>query len=285
MCDLLGISCNENDRASRSLKEFGEKFSDTNPDGWGIGFWKDGKADIIHASKNDLKAKKSKLFRETRKVASSKNFIAHVRTQSCGKRDEHNCHPFSFHDDEGIIARDWIFAHNGTVREFDPHPRAKGGTDSESIFNEIMDYMKEYLRRGKIHGIYPALLKAIGKIFKKYGKRITLNLLMSDGNMYYAFSHYAPDKICKECSAVNWDENERCVQCNNNTFKDHNHHWRENKPIFMKRRGKAYGNVILLSTGKFDTPGYADDRNWEKIPRDQLLVVNCGEIIVCSDPI
>ena len=264
MCDLLGISCNENDRASRSLKEFGEKFSDRNADGWGIGFWKNGEAVIEHASKNDLKAKKSKLFHETRKVTSSKNFIAHVRTQSCGKPDEHNCHPFRFRGDGGIIARDWIFAHNGTVRRFDPHPRAKGGTDSESIFNEIMDYMKEHLSRvrrsgePKINGMYPALKYAIEKIFEHYGRGITLNLLMSDGSMYYAFGHYYPDPA---------------------------HRGRENKPIFMKRRGKAYGNVILLTTAKFDTPGYADDRNWEKIPRDKLLVVNCGEIIVRSDPI
>ena len=81
---------------------------------------------------------------------------------------------------------------------------------------------------------------------------------MSDGSMYYAFGHYYPDPA---------------------------HRGRENKPIFMKRRGKIYGNVILLTTAKFVTPGYANDGDWEEIPRDCLLVVNCGEIVVCSDTI
>jgi len=39
MCDLLGISCNENDRASRSLPQFAKEFSDDNPDGWGIAYF------------------------------------------------------------------------------------------------------------------------------------------------------------------------------------------------------------------------------------------------------
>ena len=113
--------------------------------------------------------------------------------------------------------------------------------------------MKKYLSGGKIRGEYNALKYAIEKIFKRYGRGITLNLLMSDGNMHYAFSHYLPGSDFE-------------------------------RPIFMKRRGKAWGNVILLTTGKFVTPGYANEE-WEKIPTDRLLVVNCGEIVVCSDTI
>ena len=255
MCDLLGISCNENDRASRSLPQFAKEFSDDNPDGWGIAYFDGAKAVIKRSQgKDDLKAKKSKLFRETWKKVRSKNFIAHVRLASRGICTELNCHPFALdHNVHRILERDWIFAHNGTIRGFAEHPRSKGTTDSENIFNEILDSMKKYLSSGKIRGEYHALKYAIEKIFKRYGRGITLNLLMSDGNMHYAFSHYLPGSDFE-------------------------------RPIFMKRRGKAWGNVILLTTGKFVTPGYANEE-WEKIPTDRLLVVNCGQIITLSDPI
>ena len=50
--------------------------------------------------------------------------------------------------------------------------------------------------------------------------------------------------------------------------------------MYMLRRMKGYGPVLLLSTQKLDL---RDDYKWEKLPSDQLLVLNCGEIIVLSD--
>ena len=48
------------------------------------------------------------------------------------------------------------------------------------------------------------------------------------------------------------------------------------KPMYIQRNLKGYGYAILLSTRDFG------DGNWEKIPVDRLLVLNCGEVIVCS---
>ena len=103
----------------------------------------------------------------------------------------------------------------------------------------MMEYVDEHMKRGRIHGLYPAMKKAVRQILDDY-PGIKLNFLMSDGNMHYAFSHY------------------------------------DVKPMYIQQNLKGYGNAILISTQDFG------DGNWKKIPADSLLVLNCGEVIVCS---
>ena len=134
-------------------------------------------------------------------------------------------------------------AHNGWVAGAGGHPDAEGDTDSESIFQEIMDTVERYQHSGRIRGRFPALKKAINQIFSTYSGTIKLNLLISDGNMLYVFHHY-PEK-----------------------------------PIFMLRRSKIYGNATLFSTRKLS------DEEWEEIPPDRLLAINKGEIEIFSNPI
>ena len=244
MCDLFGLSCNEEDRATKSLPKFANQFgtySSGNNDGWGIAYFnktKSNKGIVERASDgSEFAAAKSKKFFEVVDEALSTNIIAHVRNASpgtgvCGL----NCHPFPYH----YHGRDWIFAHNGyTPNGFDRHPDAKGTTDSETIFLYMMEYVDEHMKRGRIHGLYPAMKKAVRQILDDY-PGIKLNFLMSDGNMHYAFSHY------------------------------------DGKSMYIQQNLKGYGNAILLSTQDFG------DGNWKKIPADSLLVLNCGEVIVCS---
>jgi hypothetical protein len=54
----------------------------------------------------------------------------------------------------------------------------------------------------------------------------------------------------------------------------------------MIGRTKGYGGAILLSTGiRADDGRRLTDENWQKIGTDRLLAINCGEVIVRSDPI
>ena len=251
MCDLFGLSCNEEDRATKSLPKFANEFANPNStyehpnlDGWGIAYFDNNVAFVEKASEYNTRkgessfaAAENKKFFDAVDEARSTNIIAHVRRTSGASVCELNCHPFKYRYHE----RDWIFAHNGYVTNgFERHSSASGDTDSETIFQKMMGYVDEYMRRGRIHGLYPAMKKAIRQILNDY-PGIKLNFLMSDGNMHYAFSHY-----------------------------DH-------KPMYIQRNIKGYGNAILLSTQDFG------DGNWEKIPVDSLLVLNCGEIIVCSE--
>ena len=247
MCDLFGLSCNEEDRATKSLPKFANQFGtyDKNCDGWGVAYFDNNVAFVEKASERNTQkgessfaAAENKKFFDAVDEARSTNIIAHVRTAS-GATDvcELNCHPFKYRYHE----RDWIFAHNGYVmnRNFERDPGAEGSTDSETIFHKMMRYVDGHMSGGSIRGLYPAMKKAVRQILDDY-PGIKLNFLMSDGNMYYVFSHY------------------------------------DVKPMYIQRNLKGYGNAILISTQDFG------DGNWKKIPADSLLVLNCGEVIVCS---
>jgi len=206
MCDLFGLSCNKIDRATKSLPIFSE-YARGNPHGWGIGWFQKNKAMVHRAPK---RADLDDAFFETIDQAHSTNLISHIRWATHGEKCECNCHPFKRHHN----GRDWLFAHNGWIDGVKNHPLAEGDTDSESIFNEIIDKIIEYQNSNSIKGRYPAIKKAIRSIFQSYHGTINLNMFLSDGNMMYIFNHYS------------------------------------RKPIFMLRRSKQYGNAILVSTQK-----------------------------------
>ena len=243
MCELFSLSCNQEDRATRSLPIFSELYSERNPDGWGIG-WFEG--NTVHVKGAPGRADADSMYVKAMESARSNTIIAHVRYATGDTEcSERNCHPFKHvHRDRG-----WLFAHNGfLLNEFEIHPNAQGETDSETIFHEIIDKVSEYQENGIFKGQYPAIKSGIKHILDKYGDQIRLNLMISDGRTLYIFHHY---------------------QWNNG----------RDKPIFMLRRQKRYGSAILLSTRCLT------EENWEPIPKDRLLAISGGEILVMSDPL
>ena len=243
MCELFSLSCNQEDRATRTLPIFSELYSESNPDGWGVG-WFEG--NTAHHKSAPGRADADSLFEEAMEKARSNTIIAHVRIATGDTEcSERNCHPFKhIYRDRG-----WLFAHNGYLtNEFDRHPDAKGETDSETIFLEIMDKVAEYQQSGTFKGQYPAIKAGIKHILDTYGSEIRLNLMISDGRTLYIFHHY---------------------QFWNGRYK----------PIFILRRQKRYGSAILLSTQRLT------DENWEPLPKDCLLAISGGEILIISDPL
>lgn len=212
MCDLFGLSCNEKDRATRSLPVFG-RYSEINDEGWGIAYYKYHKA---ITKKKPEKAKSSQEFFKTIEEAKSNIIIAHIRLATRGHICEENCHPFK----QSFQNKDWVFAHNGNVAGITQHNRSEGETDSEQVFNFILDQIQEYQNQGQIRGIYPGLTNGIKSVFEAFGRTITLNFLMSDGCILYAFSHYT------------------------------------GKPIYFLRREKDYGGAFLISTQKLSNENW-----------------------------
>ena len=213
MCHLFALSCNAIDRATPSLRRFSEEAWSMSH-GWGIGWYENGRA---KTEREPTRADFSDLFWNVKSDARSEIIMAHLRWATGTSQIECNCHPFV----REYRSRDWMLAHNGFVRGAanQNHPESLGSTDSEQIFNEIIDYVVEYQESGQIRGIYPAIKQAILKIFDTYTRNINLNLLISDGRTLFVFNHY------------------------------------ESAPIYMLRREKSYGGAILLTT----VPNFTDE--------------------------
>jgi len=177
MCRLLGIIANKPIDLEFSLERFKE-FASRNPDGWGIGWYEEGKPKIF---KEGISALDSNKFPTFSKEVKSKIIITHVRRGTVGEPSEKNSHPFQYGN--------WIFAHNGSVdREYllsqlkeEYKNNLKGETDSEVYFYYLLQYIKES------DDIVEGIKKAIDKIIKS--SYTGLNFLLSDGNNLYAFRY------------------------------------------------------------------------------------------------
>lgn len=184
MCELFGFSCNREGCATDSLRSFAEH-SDRNPHGWGLAYYNGGGAFI---KKQAVEARKSPEYYDAVKNARGNIIISHIRHASCGQINAINCHPFK----QSFLGKEWVFAHNGHVDGVARHPRTSGETDSESVFNVLLDNIKEH--RSKDNGVTNgSIVEGVSSLFNDYefGRQVGLNFVMSDGQVLYAFNHHA----------------------------------------------------------------------------------------------
>ena len=81
----------------------------------------------------------------------SRNVIAHIRKATQGKITLENSHPFS----RELWGRQWIFAHNGDLHDFQPELAGRftpvGNTDSELAFCYLLEQLvKRFAARGVV---------------------------------------------------------------------------------------------------------------------------------------
>jgi predicted glutamine amidotransferase len=109
----------------------------TNGDGFGIGWYGDGREPGIYRSM--APAWNDQNLRELAAHVKSGLFLAHIRASTGTPIQQTNCHPFRH--------REWLWMHNGSIRNFsivkrdlllavDPalYPLIEGSTDSELMF-------------------------------------------------------------------------------------------------------------------------------------------------------
>jgi glutamine amidotransferase len=146
MCRMFGVRATEPAPLHRSLIEDDNALrvqSKEHPDGWGIGYYAgaEGSNDALYplVIRGISPAFADEEFDAAARRVSARTVVAHVRLASCGPVSLANTHPF--HHGR------WLFAHNGTVREFDRcrarleaeidaqlRPSLTGDTDSERCF-------------------------------------------------------------------------------------------------------------------------------------------------------
>jgi glutamine amidotransferase len=178
----MGLSFNVPVRSEISFRGF-MKRGRSNPDGWGLALFPDGKA--AQVLKEPVEAGKSRLAELLRDYPHLKStvFVGHVRYASKGDPTYSNTYPF-----EGILhAKDYVFAHNGTLQGFKGKRSNEfiplGDTDSEWAFCQVIDWLNTERMSSWSAAAY-ANLEGVFRNLNKYGG---LNILMSDGDHLFCY--------------------------------------------------------------------------------------------------
>lgn len=169
MCMLYGFSAKDRYNLGPTLREFFMK-SVYHPDGWGVGYYDQGKAII---NKEPYRAIYRARIKEFYGMESNL-CVAHIRKATRGGNKTENTHPFM----KTVNGKQWIFAHNGTVRDeaFNEFQlRAKGSTDSEKCFLYIMENLEKGGNEIEV------IEKAVCHL-ASYGK---FNMIMTDGERMF----------------------------------------------------------------------------------------------------
>ncbi|MEM4295841.1 MAG: class II glutamine amidotransferase [Candidatus Anstonellales archaeon] len=251
MCRLLGIIANKPVDLEFSLGVFKEKFAAQNPDGWGIGWYKDGEAKI---EKNCYSASKNGKFSNYSKHVTSKIIIAHVRRGTGAKPAKENSHPFK--------CKNWIFAHNGSVdREYllksltleygGNKIKLKGETDSEVYFYWLLQCIE------KNKNVALGIKEAVNNIIKS--NYTGLNFLLSDGASLYAFRYSNTSRNYYSLFKLERDPSSKELA---------QYVSKETKALITSKSLNGEKAVLLCSEK------LTDDEDWKEINFGTLLIIN-----------
>jgi predicted glutamine amidotransferase len=223
MCRLFGFRSVIQSKVHTSLihaENALQSQSVEHPDGWGVAYYIN---NIPHVVKSERSAIEDKIFDRISGIVSSDTVVAHLRAATNGKINILNTHPFQYGE--------WIFAHNGNIKNFDKH-REKllshidedlkrfilGSTDSEILFYYLLTDLKQYWDLEKEHCCIKTLAKSVKqsldnliKIVGDYSKdndaentETFLTFILSNNETMVAFQggktlHYSTYKsVCKE---------------------------------------------------------------------------------------
>lgn len=142
MCQLLGMNCKEPATINFSLDGFVARggLTDEHKDGWGIAFFEENRWQRFVDEKPAAHSPLSEQIKQQH--IKSRTILAHIRKATVGDVELRNCHPFQ----RKLWGQDWIFTHNGTLKEFHPPLNGRfspeGETDSELAFCYLLQQLE-----------------------------------------------------------------------------------------------------------------------------------------------
>jgi predicted glutamine amidotransferase len=185
MCDLLGLSFNVPIRAKISLDIFQQR-GQTNPDGWGLAFYKEDHLQIV---KEPQSALNSTLYDFMEQYVHSKTIISHVRRSTRGVPSYLNTHPFYRHLKTEFRDNEFVFAHNGTLTQLEKLHYQRytplGETDSEQAFCHVLDIISELESKTWTESDFDKIQESLREV--NDGQN-TLNCIFSDSSYLFCYS-------------------------------------------------------------------------------------------------
>ena len=180
MCELLGMDCNTPTDTGFSLRG-----GRTGPhgDGWGLAFF-DGAAARTFLDASPCAESPLSAFVRSQPIKTLQA-VAHIRKKTRGPTRLANTHPFV----RELWGRNWVFAHNGTVRSLPPGPSGGrftpvGQTDSERAFCRLMNRVA---RRFPTAPADPSeLWTYVARVAGEIARHGTFNFLLGNGDVLFA---------------------------------------------------------------------------------------------------
>ena len=186
MCQLLGMNCATPTDVTFSFRGFSQRAGITSDhcDGFGIAFFEDKACRLFVDNQSAVESPIAELIRNY--PIKSRNVIAHIRKATQGKINLENSHPFS----RELWGRQWIFAHNGDLHDFNPTLSGRftpvGNTDSERAFCYLLDQLVKRFgyHEPKLDQVFD-LLAEISPAIAEHG---TFNFCLSNGQALFTYA-------------------------------------------------------------------------------------------------
>lgn len=244
-CDLFLLSSHRPYHAKESLSKFAI-LGERNADGWGIGSYDNGNADIIRSADPALgqsyeNKEVSREFKIAMNATCSATILGHLRLTSSGGSRVENNHPFKLN----FLAYDWLLIHNGTAKDKEKLvPGAErllleSDSDTPRVFEFLRQRIMDYCSGKPSRSLIEACRKAYASLLS--ADNGTFNIILSNGFLSFAFIH--------------------------------------RRPFYLLNREKQTGDAALLSTLKL-----SEEEEWTEFQpgsgkRARMLVFNGSTLI------
>ena len=186
MCQLLGMNCATPTDITFSFRGFSQRAGITSDhcDGFGIAFFEDKACRLFVDNQSAVESPIAELIRNY--PIKSRNVIAHIRKATQGKINLENSHPFS----RELWGRQWIFAHNGDLHEFDPVLSGRftpvGNTDSERAFCYLLDQLVN--KFGYTEPSLDQVFDLLTDVSPRIAEHGTFNFCLSNGQALFSYA-------------------------------------------------------------------------------------------------
>ncbi|WP_312331835.1 class II glutamine amidotransferase [Acinetobacter variabilis] len=186
MCQLLGMNCATPTDITFSFRGFSQRAGITSDhsDGFGIAFFEDKACRLFVDNQSAVESPIAELVRNY--PIKSRNVIAHIRKATQGKINLENSHPFS----RELWGRQWIFAHNGDLKDFLPELSGRftpvGNTDSERAFCYLLDQLVK--RFGYDEPKLDQVFDLLADISPSIAEHGTFNFCLSNGQALFTYA-------------------------------------------------------------------------------------------------
>ena len=186
MCQLLGMNCATPTDINFSFRGFSQRAGITSDhsDGFGIAFFEDKACRLFVDNQSAVESPLAELIRNY--PIKSRNVIAHIRKATQGKINLENSHPFM----RELWGRQWIFAHNGDLKDFQPtltgQFQAVGNTDSERAFCYLLDNL--VARFGYEAPSCEQVFSVLAEISPQIAEHGTFNFVLSNGKVLFSYA-------------------------------------------------------------------------------------------------